>query len=152
MSFCFRLVIITIKILTDFLLFSRVAELEQENARLKAAADGLSPPPDSVSDRSSVSHSEYEHLRAQLASARQREQELAEQLERIKYQAQQVKTESQEPALSSTSSDGSSSGPSTPLMTPSSFPLSMRGIPNAKSGASLGLMVSFHQSLYSRGL
>ena len=128
---------IQVLILCD--VYSRVAELEQENQRLQALAEGRTPPPDIAS--SYPNKKGLDELRAQLEAARQREQELNEQLEKLQTITQHVKTESQEPALSASSSDdGSSSGASTPLLTPtSSFPLSLRT--NPKSGASLGLMV-----------
>jgi hypothetical protein len=78
----------------------RVAELEQENARLLALAQGGSiqtePPQELLS--------EVEQLRAQLAAAQQREQELSEALSHNTMQASPVKSEVVEPQLSLSSS------------------------------------------------
>ncbi|KAH8103172.1 hypothetical protein DFH11DRAFT_1773853 [Phellopilus nigrolimitatus] len=109
----------------------RVAELEEENERLRDLAEDRSPQPQpqprprlsSHSEASPVS-SELDHLRVQLAAARQREAELARRLETS--QQQKVKTELCEPVLS----EGSNSGASTPILGAGS-----------PAGASLGLMV-----------
>ncbi|KAI5120326.1 hypothetical protein M0805_000386 [Coniferiporia weirii] len=108
----------------------RVAELEQENQRLRHLAGGRSSSP--LSSASSDS-SELDQLREQLAAARQRETELAHRLETSQHQ--KVKTEAYEPVLS----EGTSSGASSPLLGPFS-PLKS-AITSPKGGASLGLMV-----------
>jgi hypothetical protein len=100
---------------------SRVAELEQENARLQALA------------QKSVSHqggsrelvSEIEQLRSQLAAAEQRERELNSQLSKRPLN---VKTELSEPCL-----------PTSPSWHPA-FPIQPRS--SDKTSASLSLLVS----------
>lgn len=125
--------------------FSRVAELEQENARLRDLADGLSPPPASSPSDSSSNHNnsaELEILRMQLSASRQREAELNHQLAMLQQQKEQnVKTESFEPILGS---EGTSSGANSPLMTASTL---KNVVANPKGGASLGLMVGYSYSL-----
>jgi len=95
----------------------RVAELEQENARLHAlAGSGKQEEPQEEL------LSEVEQLRRQLAAAEQRERELSAELSKTAAQSQPVKMEAFEPVL----------------------PLPSRSIstqPQTKSGASLGLMV-----------
>lgn len=62
---------------------SRVAELEQENARLLAMAKGgssSSSAPRKKSDSNDALVSEIEHLRAQLQAAEERERELNAEL------------------------------------------------------------------------
>ncbi|KAI0079815.1 hypothetical protein K474DRAFT_1673091 [Panus rudis PR-1116 ss-1] len=94
----------------------RVAELEQENARLLALANSKqSEPADELL-------SEVEQLRRQLARAQERERELNEELSRKEAAAQAVKMETVEPDFSAPSRSAS-------------MP------PQHKSGASLGLMV-----------
>lgn len=97
----------------------RVAELEQENARLLAITRGEADP----------ALTEMEQLRAQLAAAEQRSNELSAQLA-LQSESEMpsgVKMESFEPSL------------------PASEPPSSRASPvpqsGHKSGASLGLMV-----------
>lgn len=90
----------------------RVAELEQENARLLALAHGEGSPV----------VSEVELLRARLAAAEQRTQQLSAQLKQAESQPPAVKVEATEPELPSPVSRAS------PLYT-------------NKSGAGLGLMV-----------
>ena len=100
---------------------SRVAELEQENARLQALA------------QKSVSHqggsrelmSEIEQLRSQLAAAEQRERELSSQLSKRPLN---VKTELSEPRL-----------PTSPQWHPA-FPIQPKT--SDKTSASLSLLVS----------
>jgi len=95
----------------------RVAELEQENARLLALAQGA--PQEAQAPKEELL-SEVEQLRAQLAAAEARERELSEQLSR--KEAEPVKPETVEPQLT----------------------LAPRAAPSQaihKSGASLGLMV-----------
>ena len=77
---------------------SRVAELEQENARLLALAqNGGAPKQESDSELLS----EVEQLRAQLAAVQKREQELSEALSRNSTPARSsnVKSEAVEPSL-----------------------------------------------------
>ncbi|THG99519.1 hypothetical protein EW026_g2829 [Hermanssonia centrifuga] len=103
----------------------RVAELEQENARLLALAQSggkLQEPP-----QQEELLSEVEQLRAQLAAAQDRERELSEELaHKAAARSAPVKTETVEPQLS------------------------LRNAPALphKSGASLGLMVGLF-GLYS---
>ena len=103
---------------TDSLSHSRVAELEQENANLKASMQQRTPPP--VDDGLK---SELEELRRQLAETQQRERELAEKLSSAPEPAAEktdvVKTEAVEPSL----------------------PVSLRAHKGERSGASFGLMV-----------
>ena len=103
---------------TDSLSHSRVAELEQENANLKASMQQRTPPP--VDDGLK---SELEELRRQLAETQQRERELAEKLstapEPVAEKTDVVKTEAVEPTL----------------------PVSLRAHKGERSGASFGLMV-----------
>ena len=102
-------------------MYSRVAELEQENARLQAIA------------QKSVSHqggsrelvSEIEQLRSQLAAAEQRERELSSQLSKRPLN---VKTELSEPRL-----------PTSPPWHPA-FPIQPKS--TDKTSASLSLLVS----------
>ncbi|EPQ55125.1 hypothetical protein GLOTRDRAFT_138787 [Gloeophyllum trabeum ATCC 11539] len=89
----------------------RVAELEQENARLLAIANG-SAPPASSSDATSLL-SEIETLRAKLAESERREQELASKLSTsVKSESQStfIKPEPRSPSLHhrSASSGGTS--------------------------------------------
>lgn len=90
----------------------RVAELEQENARLLALAKGEASP----------ELTEIEQLKARLAAAEQRTQQLSDQLKQAEAQAPAVKMEATEPELPPPVSRSS------PLYT-------------NKSGAGLGLMV-----------
>ncbi|OCH91081.1 hypothetical protein OBBRIDRAFT_792695 [Obba rivulosa] len=105
----------------------RVAELEQENARLLALAQGAQARPDDHESEQDHEHeellSEVEQLRAQLAAVQQRERELAAELSRSNA-SRPVKLEAVEPQL----------------------PAPTRGALAAphkseKSGASFGLMV-----------
>ncbi|KAL0955864.1 hypothetical protein HGRIS_002066 [Hohenbuehelia grisea] len=98
----------------------RVAELEQENARLQAMARNGNAAPSSPPNTESAS--QMEQLRAQLAAAEQRERELNAELARKEAEASQspVKEEAQDISLES--------GRSTPIQ------------PSHKSNASLGLM------------
>ncbi|KAF8963678.1 hypothetical protein BDZ97DRAFT_1904837 [Flammula alnicola] len=100
----------------------RVAELEQENARLLALTqngNSITTPQNPQSDTHLVS--EVEQLKAQLAAAKERERSLSAQLARDVS----VKLEATEPQFSSLSS-----------------PPRSTTVPSAhKSGASLGLMV-----------
>ncbi|KAH8103173.1 hypothetical protein DFH11DRAFT_1657120 [Phellopilus nigrolimitatus] len=112
----------------------RVAELERENKSLRDLAEDRSPSSQLSSHlEASPDSSELDHLRVQLAAARQREAELARRLETS--QQQRVKTELCEPVLS----EGSSSGTSTPILGAGSPLRNIVG--NSKGGASLGLMV-----------
>lgn len=97
---------------------SRVAELEQENARLLALAQGGGSKVESQHELLS----EVEQLRAQLAAAQKREQELSEALSHKASRTSPVKSETVEPQLS---------------VTPSRNPSQLLH----KSSASLGLMV-----------
>ncbi|KAF8653333.1 hypothetical protein AX16_004033 [Volvariella volvacea WC 439] len=105
----------------------RVAELEQENARLLALTqNGNSPSPDR--DQESPLVNEVEQLRAQLAAAKEREQQLNAELAAkasVPSSASPIKVESQEPSFSLSSASRSASSIPAPY----------------KSGASLGLMV-----------
>ncbi|KAI0705320.1 hypothetical protein C8T65DRAFT_577756 [Cerioporus squamosus] len=97
----------------------RVAELEQENARLMASLQQQpTPPPVDNSLKS-----ELEQLKRQLAETQQRERELAEKLssapEPAPAKTNAVKTEAVEPEL----------------------PVSLRAHKGERSGASFGLMV-----------
>ncbi|KAI0785855.1 hypothetical protein C8Q75DRAFT_794481 [Abortiporus biennis] len=95
----------------------RVAELEQENARLQALASGKPQ-----EDNQEELVSEVEQLRRQLAAAQERERELSEKLSReAAVKPQPVKMETVEPIL----------------------PISNRSASAQpqRSGASLGLMV-----------
>ena len=126
---------------------------------MKAVVEGRSPPPsssasDRVSSSPSPSSNEADQLRAQLAAARQRENDLAERLERVKYQAQQAAREQakereelerlqnelglekRDVVVKEEENESTSSCESTPLMGPVKNLIS-----NPKSGASLGLMV-----------
>lgn len=109
----------------NFLLrFRRVAELEQENARLLALAqNGLVPAPqESQSNNALVS--EVEQLKAELAAAKERERTLSAQLAtKTVVPDTSIKVEATEPHFS--------------------FPSPPRPTVNSahKSGASLGLMV-----------
>ncbi|KAH9925930.1 uncharacterized protein BXZ73DRAFT_49688 [Epithele typhae] len=101
----------------------RVAELEQENARLLASIQQTTPPPSGPED---ILKSELEQLRRQLAETQQRERELAEKLEGAPVvaptpaaPAAEVKMEAVEPSL----------------------PVSLRAHKGERSGASFGLMV-----------
>ena len=107
----------------------RVAELEQENARLLELAQRGGALPldrDQDQDRDGADQdrllSEVEQLRSQLAAAEARERELSEELSRKASQASRVKAESVEPQLSLSSRNGVAQ--------------------LHKGGASLGLMVS----------
>ncbi|THH10111.1 hypothetical protein EW145_g1557 [Phellinidium pouzarii] len=111
----------------------RVAELEQENQRLRDLAEGQSPEPRSRSSSSSSDPSELDDLRVQLAATKQREAELSRRLETSLQQ--NIKMEIYEPMLN----DGTSSGARSPHMGPDS---SLKNIAaKSKGGASLGLMV-----------
>ncbi|KAF9647748.1 hypothetical protein BDM02DRAFT_3116605 [Thelephora ganbajun] len=90
----------------------RVAELEQENARLLALTRGEDSP----------ALSEIEQLKARLAAAEQRTQQLSAQLKQAEHQAPAVKIESTEPEVP-------------PPVSRSAPPYTN------KSGAGLGLMV-----------
>ena len=96
----------------------QISELEQENARLQALAQG------NVKQEAAPQEllSEVEQLRAQLAAAQKREQELSEALSRKSVSPTKVKAEAVEPQLS---------------LSTSRNPSQMLN----KSSASLGLMV-----------
>ncbi len=100
---------------------SRVAELEQDNARLQALAQK------SVSHQGSSRElmSEIEQLRAQLAAVEQRERELSSQLSKRPLN---IKTELSEPRL-----------PTSPPRHPA-FPIQPKS--SDKTSASLSLLVS----------
>ncbi|TFK51029.1 hypothetical protein OE88DRAFT_1645259 [Heliocybe sulcata] len=85
----------------------RVAELEQENARLLAIANGSVPPPssDNGPDTSSLL-SEIEALRAQLADSERRQHELASKLTK----PEPVKAEPRSPSLHHRSTSSGSIG------------------------------------------
>jgi hypothetical protein len=100
---------------------SRVAELEQENARLQA----LTQKSASHNGDSRELMSEVEQLRARLAAAEQRERELSSQLSK---RPMAVKTELIEPRL-----------PTSPVRHPA-FPAQLKS--SDKTSASLGLLVS----------
>ncbi|KAJ7209756.1 hypothetical protein GGX14DRAFT_535055 [Mycena pura] len=102
----------------------RVAELEQENARLSALAKGVVVNPCKLSEPADVLVSEIEHLRAKLQAAEERERELNAELE-AKTTSRDVPPVKVEP-----------SEPSFVLSSPSPRTLSPH-----KSAASLGLMV-----------
>jgi hypothetical protein len=105
---------------------SRVAELEQENAALRAIAQNGSTSHSKKSHDNDELLSEIEELRAQLAAAGERELELSAELERqAESRDAPIKIESAEPHF-----------PPSPIAraAPVSSP--------HKSGASLGLMVS----------
>ena len=107
----------------------RVAELEQENARLTAITRGELDPV----------VSELDQLRAQLAAAEQRSQELSAQLalksESVPSSPSAIKMESFEPQLPPSSTPSSRASPAPQY--------------GHKSGASLGLMVcSFLSSFF----
>ncbi|EED82611.1 predicted protein [Postia placenta Mad-698-R] len=108
---------------TRGMLFHRVAELEQENARLLALTQQTSASP--KSDENLMS--EVEQLRSQLAALEERERVLAEELER------QAVVRSPSPAPSA-----SSAGESDVKMEEVG---PLRSTRTEKSGASLGLMV-----------
>jgi hypothetical protein len=101
--------------------YSRVAELEQENARLQALAQTSAP----HDGDSRELMSEVEQLRARLAVAEQRERELNSQLSKHPIP---VKTELSEPRL-----------PTSPVRHPA-FPTQLKA--SDKTGASLSLLVS----------
>lgn len=108
----------SIRLLLDALLtpsHSRVAELEQENARLLALANNKPEPQEDLV-------SEVELLRRQLAAAEERERELNEELSRKEAaRSQPVKME---------------------MVEDSPLPSRSASVqPQMKSGASLGLMV-----------
>lgn len=114
-------------VVTDQLFDSRVAELEQENARLLASIQQQAPSSSSSSSSPSSSDddglkSELEQLRRQLAETQQRERELAEKLSSAPtpQKLDVVKMEQVEPQL----------------------PVSLRAHKGERSGASFGLMVS----------
>jgi hypothetical protein len=100
---------------------SRVAELEQENARLQALAQKST----SREGNSRELISEIEQLRARLAAAEQRERELSSQLSNRPLT---VKTELSEPRL-----------PASPARHPA-FPGQVKS--SDKTSASLSLLVS----------
>ncbi|KZT21479.1 hypothetical protein NEOLEDRAFT_1181659 [Neolentinus lepideus HHB14362 ss-1] len=85
----------------------RVAELEQENARLHALANGSVPPP-SINGEPNTSSllSEIEALRAKLAESEHREQELASKLTK----PEPVKAEPRSPSLHHRSTSSGSIG------------------------------------------
>ncbi|KAF8178650.1 hypothetical protein K438DRAFT_1908456 [Mycena galopus ATCC 62051] len=104
----------------------RVAELEQENARLLAIAQGASPsstPPRKKTEPNDALVSEVEQLRAQLRAAEERERELNAELtaKTASHDVPPVKIEPSEPSLPLS--------PAPRLQSPH------------KSAASLGLMV-----------
>ena len=103
------------------ILRSRVAELEQENARLHALAQKSA----SRDGNSRELMSEVEQLRARLAAAEQRERELSSQLSK---RPMAVKTELSEPRL-----------PTSPVRN-SAFPAQLK--PSDKTSTSLSLLVS----------
>ena len=139
--------------------YRRVAELEQENARLRDIANGNgnpSPsssqaPPSSESENNDSSNTELGALRAQLAEAKRREAELAQRLEQAASSAsgtaEDIKRELYEPTLSAAASDAmsTSSGASSPLLAPRNV------VANPKTGASLGIMVRAPCSWTRRG-
>ncbi|TFK44907.1 hypothetical protein BDQ12DRAFT_621381 [Crucibulum laeve] len=102
----------------------RVAELEQENARLLALTQNgnSTSPPKIQSDNELVS--EVEQLRAQLAAAKERELELSVKLSKAATKEAPIKIEASETQFPLSSPPRSSSIPS-----------------SHRSGASLGLMV-----------
>jgi hypothetical protein len=100
---------------------SRVAELEQENARLQALAQKTA----SHDGNSRELVSEIEQLRARLAAAEQRERELSSQLSK---RSMPVKTELSEPRLTTS-----------PVRHPV-FPTQLKS--SDKTSASLSLLVS----------
>src|SRR6266404_9648917 len=102
---------------------SRVAELEQDNARLQALAHK------SVSQHGNSREliSEIEQLRAQLVAAEQRERELSSQLSKRPLN---VKTELSDPRL-----------PTSPPRHPA-FPIQPKSSTSDKTSASLSLLVS----------
>ena len=100
---------------------SRVAELEQENARLQTLAQKST----SHDGNSREVVSEIEQLRARLAAAEQRERELSSQLSKRPIP---VKTELSEPRLTTS-----------PVRHPG-FPTQLK--PSDKTSASLSLLVS----------
>ena len=100
---------------------SRVAELEQENARLQALAQRSA----SHDGSSRELMSEVEQLRARLAAAEQRERELSSQLSK---RPMAVKAELSEPRL-----------PTSPVRH-SAFPVQLKS--SDKTSASLSLLVS----------
>jgi transcriptional regulator with AAA-type ATPase domain len=102
-------------------LCSRVAELEQENARLQTLAQKST----SHDGNSRELMSEIEQLRAQLAAAEQRERELSSQLSKRSIP---VKTELSEPRLTTSPSRH-------PV-----FPTQLKS--SDKTSASLSLLVS----------
>ena len=109
----------------------RVAELEQENARLLALTQNGSQPQPTSSDPALLS--EVEQLRAQLAAAQERERELAAKLVSTTTVGEvPVKVEASESYV--------------PPASPSSRSLS---VPSAnKTAASLGLMVCSIHSVW----
>lgn len=125
--------------------YSRVGELEQENERLRALADGRSSSPARSSpsaseDSGSAEPQELQQLRTQLAMAKDRENEL---MRRLEASAAQVKSEPCDPTMS----DSESSAESSPTLGPSS----LIDTPSAKNATSLGLMVRSVCSEYNRG-
>lgn len=102
-------------------MYSRVAELEQENARLQALAHKSSSHDGSQRELMS----EIEQLRARLAAAEQRERELNS---RLSKRPLAVKTELSEPHL-----------PTSPVRHPA-FPAQLKS--SDKTSASLSLLVS----------
>ena len=102
-------------------LCSRVAELEQENARLQA----LAQKPASHDGNPRELMSEVEQLRVRLAAAEQRERELSSQLSK---RPMPVKTELSEPRLT------------TSPVRPPVFPTQLKS--SDKTSASLSLLVS----------
>jgi len=101
--------------------YRRVAELEQENARLLALTQNGSPSPNPTSHPDEEAIAENERLRAQLAAAEERERELSTELARkLAVRDLPVKAEPTEPPFSQSRS----------LQSPH------------KSAASFGLMVS----------
>lgn len=110
-------------------LYSRVAELEQENARLQALAQKSAP----HDGNSRELMSEVEQLRARLAAAEQRERELSSQLSKRPIP---VKTELSEPRLTNSP------------VRPQVFPTQLKS--SDKTSASLSLLVSlaFEEKLH----
>jgi len=104
----------------SIIVFSRVAELEQENARLHAIAQKSA----SQDGNARELMSEIEQLRARLAAAEQRERELSSQLS---TRPLAVKTELSEPRL-----------PTSPVRHPV-FPAQLKS--SDKTSASLSLLV-----------
>lgn len=113
--------------LTFWLLPSRrVAELEQENARLLALTQGGSVHHQVLPASDPALLSEVEQLRAQLAAAKERERQLAAKLVTSSQETVSIKQEASEICM-----------PSSPTSRAASLPSAN------KTAAGLGLMVSF---------